>query len=246
MDVSLKKYQPLIISRLLLSFILMLFLNSIHAGPLNEGFNATYSLSKNSLVVANVQRRLKINGDTLDFTSYAEVSGIAALLSNETIRERSVLKLQQGQLISHLYRHDQKSKQKITSIFFNRTNNTIVSTAKNHSWPLTDNAFDLLGFQLALANTLKNNSNKLAFTIVEQKRIGEYQLEILGKEPLDLAGQQLSTTLLKYRDTTKKREITLWCAEEFDFIPVRIQRKDDDGDITLLELINWQSANTAK
>lgn len=239
MDVSLAKFQSLFSTRLLVVFLLLAGVTNINAGPLNEGFVATYTLSKNDLTVANVQRRLKINNEQFIFTSYAEVAGIAALLSDETIREQSELKLQQGQLLSQLYRHDQKSKKQITSIIFNRTNNTIINTTKNQSWPLSENAFDLLGFQLGLAHTLKNNISNLSFTIVEEKRIGKHQLEILGEETLNLAGRQLKTTKIRYLDKAKKRQITFWCAQELDFIPVRIKRKDDDGDITLLELTKW-------
>ncbi|MGD8484806.1 MAG: DUF3108 domain-containing protein [Thioalkalispiraceae bacterium] len=220
---------------------LFLIASLVQAGPLNEGFEATYSLSKNGLTVASVERRLLVKNNFLHFSSHAEVSGIASLLSDETIHEDSVLEFNNGTLLSHLYSHEQKSHDKIIHVIFNYSNNTIINTGNNKTWPLAANAFDILGFQIGLAQALKQGHEELRFTIVEQKRIGNHQLQQIGSETLQLAGHSLATTKLRYLDKKKNRQFTFWCANRLDFLPVRVERKDADGDISLLELDRWHS-----
>jgi hypothetical protein len=228
-----------IIRTIFTSLLLISSINLAKASPLTDGFSASYTLSKNGLTIARVKRQLVVKDKLLHFTSHAKVAGLAKLVSNDEIKERSVLEIVQGKLRSQLYSYDQKSEPDLIFLIFNWSNNTIINNWNNKSWPLTDNSYDLLGLQLAIAYHLKHQPEQLSFTVAEKKRIGQYQLSVEGEKQIHIAGKPYRTTVVSYFDAQKQRRFTFWCANELDFLPIRVERKDDDGDSNLLELYQW-------
>lgn len=205
-----------------------------------KGFSYTYALSKNDFTVAHVKRTLRVSVNRFNFSSYAYPVGFASLFVSDTINEQSIFTLQNNQLRSQSYSLVKKAD-KIKEQFhldFDWVKKIITDSRLSTPFKLTENSYDPLSFQLALARSVKNQKNELSFTLVDNRHIKTYQLESLGSEQLETDAGNFTTAKYAYFDTVKKRKVIIWCAVELEYLPVQIRRIDDDGDYGTLKLIS--------
>lgn len=215
----------------------------VKAELFSKGFEYTYSLSKNDFTVAYVNRKLDIALDKITFTSYAYPVGFASLFISETITEQSVInntgdKLK-PQSFSYVKKADQIKEQ--FHIKFDWQNNIATDSRVKAPFKLSGESYDSLSFQLALAQALSQATPDLNFTLIDNKHLKTYNLENQGEEQLETEAGTFTTVKITYFDEVKKRNVTIWCARQLDFLPVQITRVDEDGDYGTLKLLSLKS-----
>ena len=211
-----------------------------YADILNKGFEYIYSLSKNDFTVAQVNRKLAITNNKLTYTSYTYPVGFVSLFISDTINEQSTIHVVNNSILSQSYSYVKKADKikKQFHIQFDWKNNVAIDSRVTTPFQLTENSFDTLSFQLALAKSIKTRQPDLSFTLIDNKHIKTYKLESLGKEQLETDAGTFSTRKLAYFDPVKKRKVIIWCAMELDYLPVQVKRIDTDGDYATLKLIS--------
>jgi len=69
---------------------------------------------------------------------------------------------------------------------------------------------------------------------VDGAKIKTYKLKDLGEESIDTPVGKFNTRKFSRLKSGNKDRITLWCAEELYFLPIKIESiDDDDGSITI-------------
>ncbi|MGH8597961.1 MAG: DUF3108 domain-containing protein, partial [Gammaproteobacteria bacterium] len=95
---------------------------------------------------------------------------------------------------------------------------------------------DKLVYQLVLMHDLRDPSKPLHYVVADDGRIKNYQLVREGEETLEILGAPTATLRVVYSASESPRRTTLWCAPRFDYLPVKIEYREDDGNVTTATL----------
>lgn len=206
------------------------------AEPLKD-FTATYELYHNEFYVGKATRKLTTKDNIATFTSVAETAGVAAWFFNITITETSELSFKNNRLnfLSYHYNEKNKDKEKDYKLSLVNSNKFYNSHTKKH-YPAAKNLHDTLGFTVAIMHELQAGKRKITYTIAEKDKIKTYTLKFITQENLETNNGTISTLKMEHYNPETQRRFTFWCAENMDFLPVRIRNINKKGDENLLNL----------
>ena len=103
-------------------------------------------------------------------------------------------------------------------------------------YPVTDNLHDILGFTIAVMHDLQAGKREIKYTIAEKKKVRKYTLKLLKHEILPTQTGSINTLKMEHYDAKTNNRFTLWCAEDFEFLPVKILKINHKGNENLLKL----------
>ena len=98
----------------------------------------------------------------------------------------------------------------------------------------------MLSFQLQLMRELQRNKQEMTFNIADKKQIEQYQLNQTATETIETPMRSFSTVALTSNIVRKKNQFHIWAAPALQYLPVKIQKTEDDGDVTTLSLKSLQ------
>ena len=224
--------------RLLLTLLLLPF-SAQAAGMLEKGFTAKYELSIQSMYVGIATRQLTVKDNQLTFTSVAVPKGLAKLFISDTISETSVMEYSEDTIHSINYRYKQTGgKEEVNdNVSFNKENKTIKLTHENQQFPVSENDYDVLNFQLALMLELQKHNNNFTFNVANHRGFYTYHVNVEGSEMIDTPAGQFDAIKVSSIHNETGRQFTLWCAPKLDYLPVRLEYiKKKNGDVSELVL----------
>ena len=214
------------------------------AGLLENGFQADYTLSKNDFTVGVAEYRLYPQPTgMLIYESTAKPEGLAAVFIHDRIVERShIIQLQNG-LRPQKYEYQQKGGKEDSSyaLKFDWLQHKLVNTHINKTLKLPPDTQDMLSFQLQLMKTLQAGKKKLSFHLAEQNKINAYQLEFKQKLKLETALGEMNVVLMEHRHPKDHDVFRFWCAPSLEYLPVRIEHIEEDGDRVLFQIRRFAS-----
>ncbi|MBN4079159.1 DUF3108 domain-containing protein [Beggiatoa alba] len=230
---------PVIVERqrhwaLLLAMFFLSSGNTTNAA-LPEQFTAVYTVKKAGITVGETRRVLSHENGLYLFESITRPSGIAKLFTNGQVVERSHWQFFQGKPRPQQYtffNSGGKNKRNVT-LDFDWTKNQVTNTVNGDPWrmPLEHGTSDKLLYQLRIMQDLPTTDTSLRYPVADGGKLKYYNIEILGTERIRTPLGIFTTTRLRY--TKGRRQTTLWCAEELQYLPVRIeQRKGNDSPVT--------------
>ena len=239
--------QDSLLSRNPLLFLMPVYLffllnwHSAAAQELPTTFTAKYAVSKGIMSVGSTVRTLRHKGDGyFVFESVTKPGGIAKLFTSGKVVERSHWQWQENKMIPHEYIYINSSDQKRdVKLIFNWEAYEVTNIINGDPWTmeLETDTLDKLIYQLAIMYDLNAGNNNLHYKVADGGTMKTYDMKIEGEERLVMELGVFNT--VKVVRNTKNREITMWCARELQFLPVKIeQRRNDDGPVTanLVEL----------
>ena len=224
----------------LITIILTVILQTnLNAAPVKD-FTATYDLYHNEFFVGKSKRSLNTENKNLTFSSIAETAGVAAWFFNVTITEISKLKLKNKRLnfISYTYNEKNSDETKGYKLHLDKKHNLYNSHTKQ-LYPTTKNLHDTLGFTVAIMQDMQEGKRNITYTIAEKDNLKKYTLKFIEKEELQTENGKISTLKMEHYDPQTKHRFTFWCAEDMEFLPVRIRNINHKGDESLLNLTHF-------
>lgn len=227
-----------------LVFGILLFPVAGQAALLEQGFRTEYDISRNDFHIGVAERRLTPQPTgILIFESIAKPEGLAALFVRDRIIERSHISPYSQGLRPLLYEYQQKggSKDKHYRLEFNWPKGTLHNTNIDETLSLSEDTQDLLSFQLVLMQTLQRGKRELAFHLADRNKVRPYTLKYQGEMKLWTTLGELKVIKLEHRRKDRNDVYTFWCAPGLEYLPVQVQRIEDDGDRILLKLRHFGS-----
>lgn len=203
-------------------------------------FTAHYTVSRGNLPLGEVQRVFsRSGGDAYVYTSTMQTSGIAALLVQGRIEERSVGSSNNVQIKPQHYTYLKTGgkKRRELNLQFNWTQGVAQNTVPSETWEfaIPADAQDQLSYQLALMRDLQNGKTELSYPIADKEKLRTYRFKIVGEETLDTPLGPLQTVKLERVTESNDRSTRVWCAPSLNYLPVRIEQTEkDDSEYTLL------------
>lgn len=231
-------------SRLYYFFVCLLAPTLASAGLLEHGYQADYTLSKNDFDVGVAEYRLYPQPTgMLIFQSTAKTEGLAALFIHDRIVERSHITRRADELRPQKYEYSQKGGKESRNyqLNFDWTHHKLLNTDINQTFDLPANTQDMLSFQLQLMAALQAGKKSLSFHLAEQDKIRPYQLDFKKTMQLRTALGEMEVVLLEHQRPGEKDVFRFWCAPGLEYLPVKIEHIEDDGDQVRFELRHFAS-----
>lgn len=198
-------------------------------------FQAEYSLHAKGLKVAKMQRQHSVleNGNHF-FKSETKTVGLASLFRDDHIIESTEWKENNSDIqpIKYSYQRSNKKKKRQVQITFDETQQRIINSINNDNWtlPFQEGVYDKLLYQIVLMKELSLGDTPKEYSIADGGKIKSYRFSQLGKETIDTPIGKLETIKMSLHKDNKERKTILWCAESLDFLPVKVENTEKNGD----------------
>ncbi|MEO8002177.1 MAG: DUF3108 domain-containing protein [Arenimonas sp.] len=163
-------------------------------------------------------------------------TGIAAIAGVE-VNERSLIRWNEGRPETLDYRFNQKAgwKDKQRSISVNAQNKTIVSQDKENTYTLKylPGVLDRHAITVAIMQDLSQGKRgDLTYPVADRDELNTHLYRLVGNEKMDTQlGLLESVKVQRIRENANGKTTTLWLAPNKQFIPLRIEQKEGNGDV---------------
>lgn len=214
-------------------------------GALPRNFEASYALHTGGVNVGTLQRRLSID-DTgaYRFESLASTAGVVALFKDTRITETSIGQVRDGRIHParyHYQRQSGKRRKEITIEFAPDGEAVVNRNGALHRYTAAAGTLDKLSYQLALMADLAAGVAQYRYSVADDDRLKEYALQQNGTESIRVDGRAVSAVKFVYQKPGSRRRTELWCAADYQFLPIRIAYREDDGATTVAHLTEFRA-----
>jgi len=219
--------------------VLLILPFAASADLLTSGFDAEYELYASGIYIGSNQRQVRRQGDRLEIHSQARPRGLAKSFFSDVVTETSIMKIENDRLLPLRYTYKQTGGKDIvnTQVDFDRVNKQVRISKGNQQFPLTENSFDVLGFQLVLMLQLQQGKQSFTFDIATHRHMDHYSAKIKSKnEEIQTSYGAANTVLVESSNKSGDRRFLLWCDPKLDYLPVRVQHKREGKSSSMLEL----------
>ena len=202
------------------------------------GFDAEYEVYRNGIYLGVTHRTLKpAEGNRWIYTSVTEPKGVVSLFVSDTVKERSLFAKTDHEIrpLEYEYHQSGGKKQKHYRIAFDWNDHSLQVNGKDKQGGLAENTQDLMTFQLQLMLDLQQAKKNIHYTIADRKEIREYELGKAEPAGIETPLGKLSTLKLVSKKTQTDNQYKLWCAKALHYLPVKVQKVENDGDV--IELV---------
>lgn len=225
-----------------LALISCLSLTSMQAVAALTAYQATYSVANSGLTVGDTTVTLSYTAKGYTFQKVTKANGFAALLSGDTLTERSTGVKQGNKLQTQEYFFQHKSRRKSKTDQYNFTNPTQVQGSLDHkAYTVTvpNGTLDPAVVELRVREDVAAN-RPLKYHITERGKLKTYQFQRLGKEKVSTPFGQYDCDKVQVTRDGGERQTTLWIAAELDHLTVKMQH-NEEGNVTEVILTNYQA-----
>jgi hypothetical protein len=203
-----------------------------NADLLNHGFSVTYDVSRNGIYLGDTVRSLKQLPDgNWQYTGTTTAKGLAGLFFHDIVVETSILKQKGNNIIPLSYTYDQsggKDKEHY-QIDFLWDQHKIHNSRGNKDFKIEGNAYDVQTFLLQIMRDLQHHQNTMTYFIASRSDASSYVLTQNGNTKIDTPYKPLETIELTSNKLKDNDQYRIWCAATLEYLPVRIQKIDSDG-----------------
>lgn len=200
-------------------------------------FSANYLVKLNGLQAGELKRRLSSNADgSRQFKSSTKAKGIFSFFKPDLVEETSTWQFIDSQIQSqhYLYQRTGGKKDKYMSLQFDWQENQLYIDDKKQPWQLDleYGTLDKLVYQLALMSDLADEKTTFNYRIADGGKLKNYDIRIVEKEVITTPLGKIDTIkLIRYRDGKNKRQTTLWCAPQLNYLPVQLEHTEKGGSV---------------
>lgn len=219
---------------------LLLTVSVAQAAP--DSFQATYNVTKSNITLGQMQTSLSYTANGYTYQKLTKANGLAAMLSGDTLTERSS-GLKQGEKLipqQYLNRHKNRRKDKRDEFTF-VTPSQIKGVYDNNAYQLQvpGNAIDPALMEIRLMEDIAKGA-PLTYRVTNKGKLHTYTFNKLGKETLKVPAGSFECEKVQRKDPEGNRETTVWLAPELNYGIVKI-RHNEDGDVLEGQLVTYKT-----
>jgi hypothetical protein len=198
-------------------------------------FAASYDVRIDGMKIGEMTRAMKALGnDTYLLETEAFSVGLVSWFKPDRYVERSTLQAtDDGYLPIEFYsRYTGRSKEVIERLRFDWEQMRVVSLrdGKENELPLESGVLDKLMYQAVMQRELARGVTRFRYRVADRGKIGEYEMDVIAHETVRTVVGDQRTVVIK-KGTTR-----IWCAENLDYVPVRLEQRED-GHVIVTDLV---------
>ncbi len=198
-------------------------------------FTATYLAETYGVTAARATYKLKHKNNSVSFTQHSETIGVAAMFSNATLDETSILSIHDDKLLLDEYRYtqtgDKKNRNTHLKIKWNETVNDKLSgtiSGKTGKHPVEINVdtrvWDTLSFQLPIMMSANEKTVQKEIQVLVKGKLKTYSFVNHGAEEITINNNQIKTLKIERKSGNKDKPLFLWLAPSLHNLPVKIEK----------------------
>ena len=220
----------------------------VAAQPLLPPYTAIYEVSLKGIPLGRLTQHLaRPAPQTYHFTSTLESTGLARLLRKLHAEESSTGIVLAGGLQPESYTYSRRSgqKEKRFGLTFDWKDGQVRRTDSSHpDTALAPGTLDKLSLLLGVMLDLGREAQVLRHLVADDDGIKTYSLTQERAEPIDFEGRPQPVVKVSYSRGDSGRRTTLWCAPALHFVPLRIEYRERNGELTRGRLVSFTSGST--
>ncbi len=204
---------------------LLILAPPVRAGLLDAGFDAEFNVYMAGIYAGISERHVTVTGDTLTYTARSEPRGMARWFTKDIVSEKSTMRLTGDDVQPLEYRYDQTGKDEVhEKVLFDWESKTLTITKNGKTYPITDNTYDMLSFQIAMMRKLARLPERFTFHVADHHDLHTYTATVTGKEVITTEYRaEMETVRVDSVNEKENLKFTFWCAPALDYLPVRIR-----------------------
>jgi hypothetical protein len=202
-----------------------------------KAFTANYVVFRNGKDLGTATIKFSDAGNgRWELTTNTTGTGIAAIAGVE-VNERSLIRWNDGKPETLDYSFNQKAgwKNKQRSINVNAQNKTILSQDKENTYMLKyqPGVLDRHAITVAIMQDLSQGKRgDLVYPVADRDELNTQLYRLVGNEKMETSlGLLNSVKVQRIRENANGKTTTLWLASDKQFIPLRIEQKEGNGDV---------------
>ena len=204
-------------------------------------FSAQYTLHSRGFTIGITELALEpLTDGRFEYVSRSRATGAAALIRNDRINERSIWQFDAGRVqpLHYHYERTGGNKDREVEVEFDWSAREVINTARGKTWrmPVPAGALDKLSYVLALMQDLHAGVGEASYAVADGGKLKTYRVERLGTQNVDTPFGNLQTQVVRRTREGSPRQTTYWCAATFDYLPVKIEHRERDGEIIILRI----------
>lgn len=204
-----------------------------------EAFGALIGRSTWRLAPAGDAARSSEENERYVWEARSETAGIAALIRDVTITERSEWEYHGESVRPIVYRYDRVggNEPRKAEIRFDWENGFARNTVEGETWrmPIPEGTLDKIAYLLELMRDLAAGERDIRYNIADGGRLKVYDMREAGTEQIDTGIGRLETLKVR-RHREGERETVIWCAPALHFLPVKVQHREKDGTVVTMQI----------
>jgi len=201
---------------------------------LQQGFRSEYAVYRNRIYLGITTREFRpVGNDRWEYVAHTVPKGLVAMLFKDQVHERSVSRRAGDLFVPVEYTFEQTGgrREKKYHLVFDDRSGIVKAIHSDQTYPMYANTKDLLSFQLQLMSDLAGKKRDIIYSIADRKRLKTFALTVLPDENIETLMGNFLTTPVTSKSTDSKNTYNIWCAVTLQYLPVKIQRVEDDGDV---------------
>lgn len=225
---------------LLIAMSSWLVLPTVYAAP--NAFEAVYTVSGKGLTLGTTTVTLHYQDTHYTYQKSTKANGVAALLSGDTLLERSEGSQSGGNLTPQQYLQEHKSKRKAKRDSFQFTSATQISGQYNNTpyqLSVPAGTLDAAVMELHLMDDLAAGK-ALHYQIASKGKLQDYNFRQLGKETIEVPAGKYTCEKVEVVHNNGDQHTTLWLAPDLHYAIVQVNHQEN-GDVLETRLNHYQA-----
>jgi hypothetical protein len=197
-----------------------------------DAFQASYTVTAKGLDMGVMTASLRYNGNDYTYQKLTKANGLAALLSGDTLTERSTGTKDGDALIPANYLNHHKNRRKDKKDEFSFVTPTQIKgifDGNAYELNVPKGTLDMATLELYLMDALASNQ-PLNYPIVSRGKLQDYRFRKLGKETITVPAGEYECEKVEVVHNDTERQTTLWLAPKLHYAIVQVRHKED-GDV---------------
>ncbi|TLY47895.1 MAG: DUF3108 domain-containing protein [Gammaproteobacteria bacterium] len=208
-----------------------------HANAVLKPMSATYSVVRDGKTVGDATYTLASNPDGT-WTLRSETHGTAGIarLAGLDVREESTFRWQDGRIdgVSYDYRQDATFKHKQRRIDFEHGEAHVQEGKDHFDYAVQPGTMDRSSVALALGQTLATGRREATLPVAVRDRVEQQHFVVAGEETISVPAGSFKA--VRFERTDQPGKIRSWYAANVSTLPLRVEQKQNDGSVIVLEL----------
>lgn len=183
---------------------------------------------KVSILSGKLRTEVSLTEEGYSANSVLKASGIASWFVRGDVTERSEFSIiENGVRPLTFHSVDKISKEdKYMDFIFDWEQKQVIGKIDGEDFvlDLEDRAHDRVSLQYELMLDLLNDSRTAEYTLVDDDEIKSLHVTYVGVESVKVPYGKFEAIKIQHRKEKSDRVTTLWCVEELDYLPVKIEQ----------------------
>lgn len=210
-----------------------------HQQPTLNPFSADYALKKKGMTIGKIRLSLTSENNRWRFETHAEASGLAAMLSDDTITESTLLAIVENgiQPVHYRYLRNGNKDGKDLQTEFDWEQAVAKVTERDNSTPveLKDGTLNEHAVTLALILALQSGFSEKTYTVLDETKVETQTYTNAGSEKIKVPAGEFDAVKVVRKHGS--RETIGWYSPTLNYLPVKVQSFKDDKLKSEMELL---------